>query len=83
MKQTIVIGFYLLLKSKDCLRNLIYLFQQTSGVFKFVLITITAVMERNIENISIQREQIKIVGTIASEIRLLTFKRRNMPRFGT
>lgn len=66
MKQTIVIGFYLLLKSKDCLRNLMYLFQQTYGVFKFVLITITTVMKRNIKNMSIRREQIKIVGTIVS-----------------
>lgn len=66
MKQTIVIGFYLLLKSKDCLRNLMYLFQQTFGVFKFVLITITTVMKRNIKNMSIRREQIKIVGTIVS-----------------
>ena len=40
-------------------------------------------MERNIKNMCIQREQIKIVETIVSEIRLLTFKRRNMPRFGT
>lgn len=66
MKQTIVIGFYLLLKSKDCLRNLMYLFQQTFGVFKFVLITITTVMKRNIKNMSIRHEQIKIVGTIVS-----------------